>query len=238
MLILVPGRIGLRSSVGFTRLSFFCWVHSAGGRGLHFQITCQGMMSASAPVLHFSRFKDTRHNVNLHVFRRSSRSLLYLIGQSSFFSSSHLWMCELDHKEGWALKNLCFWTVVLEKTLESPLDSNEIRSVNPKGNQPWIFIGRVDVEVEAPILWPPEGKSWLIGKDPDAGKDWGQEKGMTKDEMVKWHHWLNGHSLSKLWEIVKDGEAWHAAAHGVAKSGHNGATTIKTTCLKVTAHRT
>ena len=163
MLILVPGRIGLRSSVGFTRLLFFCWVHSAGGRGLHFQITCQGMMSASAPVLHFSRFKDTRHNVNLHVFRRSSRSLLYLIGQSSFFSSSHLWMCELDHKEGWALKNLCFWTVVLEKTLESPLDSNEIRSVNPKGNQPWIFIGRIDVEVEAPILWPPVSKSWLIG---------------------------------------------------------------------------
>ena len=105
--------------------------------------------------------------------------------QSYGFSSSHVWMWELDHKEGWVLKNWCFWTVVLEKTLESPLDCKEIQPVNPKGNQPWIFIGRTDAEAETPILWPPDEKTWLIGKDPDAGKDWGQkEKGTTEDEMV------------------------------------------------------
>ena len=101
-------------------------------------------------------------------------------------------MWELDYKEGWALKNWCFWTVVLEKTLESPLDCKEIQPVHPKGNQSWIFIGRTDAE--APILWPPDVKNWLIGKDAGAGKDWRQEeKGMTEDEMVGWCHWLNGH---------------------------------------------
>jgi len=112
--------------------------------------------------------------------------------QSYGFSSSHVWMWEPDYKESWALKNWCFWTVVLEQTLESPLDCKEIQPVHPKGNQSWIFIGRTDVEAETPILWPPAGKNWLIGKDPDAGKDWRQEeKGMTEDEMVVWHHWLN-----------------------------------------------
>ena len=107
------------------------------------------------------------------------------------FSSNHVWMWELDHKESWVLKKWCFWTVVLEKTLERPLDSKEIKPVNPKGNQPWIFIGRTDAE--APILWPPDAKNWLIGKDPDAGKDWRQaEKGTTEDEVVGWHHRLNG----------------------------------------------
>ena len=102
----------------------------------------------------------------------------------------------LDHKESWALKNWCFWTVVLEKTLESPLDCKEIKLVNPKGNQSWIFIGRTDTE--APILWPPDGKNWLIGKDPDAGKDWRQdEKRMTEDEMVGWHHQLDGHEFEQ-----------------------------------------
>ena len=106
------------------------------------------------------------------------------------------WMWELDYKESWVPKNWCFWTVVLEKTLESPLDSKEIKSVNPKGNQSWIFIGGTDDEAESPILWPLDGKNWLIGKDPDAGKDWGQEeKGMTEDEMVGWHHRLNGHGF-------------------------------------------
>ena len=110
------------------------------------------------------------------------------------FSSSHVWMWELDHKEGWAPKNWCFRTVVLEKTLESPLDSKEIQPVHPKGNQSWIFIGRTDAEAETPILWPPYAKNWLIGKAPDAGKDWRQkEKSMTEDEMVGWHHWLNRH---------------------------------------------
>ena len=121
-------------------------------------------------------------------------------------------MWELDHKEGWVLKNGCFWTVVLEKTLESPLDCKEIKPVNPKGNQPWIFIGRTDAEAGAPIVWPPDAKSQLTRKDPDAGKDWRQEeKGTTEDEMVGWHHWLNGHELDVR-------EAWHAAIHGVAKN--------------------
>ena len=114
--------------------------------------------------------------------------------QSYGFSSGHVWMWELDHKESWAPKN--FWTVVLEKTLESPLDCKEIQPVHPKGNQPWIFIGRTDAEAETPKLWPPDVKNWLFGKDPDAGKDWRQEeKGATGDEMVGWHHWLNGHEF-------------------------------------------
>ena len=119
--------------------------------------------------------------------------------QSYGFTSSHVWMWELDHKEGWALKNWCFRTVVLEKTLESPLDSKEIKAVSPKGNQPWIFIGRVIAE--ALICWPPDAKNQLIGKDPDAGKDRRQkEKEATKDEMVGWHRWLSDHELSKLQE--------------------------------------
>ena len=118
--------------------------------------------------------------------------------QSYDFSSGHVWMWELEHKEGWVLKNWCFWTVVLEKTLESPFDSKEIHPVHPKGNQSWIFIGRTDAEAEVPILWPPDTKNWLIGKDPHAGKDWGQEeKGRTEDEMVGWHHWLNGHEFGQ-----------------------------------------
>ena len=116
--------------------------------------------------------------------------------QNYGFSSSHVWVWELDHKESWVLKKWCFWTVVLEKTLESPLDCKEIQPVHPKGDQSWVFIGRTDVEAETLILWPPDEKSWLIWKDLDAGKDWGQEeKGMTEDEMVGWHHWLNGHGF-------------------------------------------
>ena len=117
-----------------------------------------------------------------------------LLSQSFGFSSSHVWMWELDHKENWVLKNWCFWTVVLEKTLQSPMDCKEIQPVNPKGNQPWIFIVRTDTEVEAQILWAPDAKNWLIGKDPDARKVWRQEeKGMTEDEMIGLHHWLDGH---------------------------------------------
>ena len=104
--------------------------------------------------------------------------------------------CELDYKESWALKNWCFWTVVWEKTLECHLDCKEIKPVHLKGNQPWIFIGRTDAEAETPILWPPDAKNWLIGKDSDAGEDWRQaEKGTTEDEMVGWHHRLNGHEF-------------------------------------------
>ena len=112
------------------------------------------------------------------------------------FSSSHVWMWELDYKESWVLKNWCFWTVVLGKTLRSPLDCKEIQPVHPKGDQPWVFIGRTDVEAETPKLWPPDVKNWLVGKDPDAGRDWGQEeKGTTEDEMAGWHHWLIGHEF-------------------------------------------
>ena len=112
------------------------------------------------------------------------------------FSSSHVWMWELDYKESWALKNWCFWTVVLEKILESPLDCKEIQPVHPKGDQSWVRIGRTDVEAETPIPWPPDAKNWLIGRNPDAGKDWRQEeKGTTEDEMVGWHHRLSGHEF-------------------------------------------
>ena len=112
------------------------------------------------------------------------------------FSSGHVWMWELDCEESWATKNGCFWTVVLEKTLESPQDCKEIHPVHPRGDQSWVFIGRTDAEAETPILWPSHAKSWLIGKDPDAGRDWGQEeKGTTEDEMAGWHHRLNGHEF-------------------------------------------
>ena len=127
-----------------------------------------------------------------------------LSSQSYGFSSSHVWMWKLYHKEGWALKNWCFWTVVLEKILENPLDCKEILPVHPKGNQSWMFIWRTDAEAEAPILWPSDVKSQLIGRDPDSGKDRRQEeKGTTEDEMVGWHQWLNGHEIE---QTLGDGE--------------------------------
>ena len=117
------------------------------------------------------------------------------IVKAMFFSSSHVWIWELDYKESWVPKNWCFCNVVFEKSLESPLDCREIQPVHPK-RESWVFIGRTDVEAETPILWPPDAKSWLIWKDPDARKDWRwEEKGMTEDEMVRCHHWLNGHEF-------------------------------------------
>ena len=132
-------------------------------------------------------------------------------------SSSNLQMCELVHKEGWALENWCFWTVVLEKTLQSHLHSEEIKLFNPRGSYPWIFIGMTDAEAESSILWPPVGKSQLIGKDSDAGKGWKQkEKGKIEDEMDGIIKTMDV-SLHKLWEKVKDRETWHAAVHRVTK---------------------
>ena len=127
--------------------------------------------------------------------------------------SQYVWMWELDYKENWVPKNWHFWTVVLEKILESPLDCKEIQSVHSKGDQSWVFIGRTDVEVETPILWPPDVKYWLIGKDPDAGKDWGQgEKGTTEDEIAGWHHQLNGY----VW--VNSRSWWWTGRPGVLQS--------------------
>ena len=143
-----------------------------------------------------STLKKQRHHFSKNVY----------VSQSYDFSSSHAQLWQLDHKEGWALKNWCFRIVVPEKTLESPLHSKEIIPVNLKGNLPWIFIGRTDAEAEAPILWPPDVKNWLTRKDPDAGKDGRQEeKGMTEDEMVGWHHWLNAHEFEQALG-VSDGQ--------------------------------
>ena len=153
----------------------------------------------------------------LYLFRKDSQSYLrcyiwaavlilpqikyYFVNKGPYsqgygFSSGHVGMLELDYKESWVLKKRCFWTLLLEKTLDIPLNCKEIQPVHPKGNQSWIFIGRTDAEAETPILWPPDVKNWLGEKDPDAGKDWRwEEKGMTEDEMVGWHHWLDGHEL-------------------------------------------
>ena len=130
------------------------------------------------------------------------------------FTSNHVWMWELDYKESWVPKNWYFWTVLLEKTLESSLDCKEIQPVHPEGDQSWVFIGRTDAEAETPILWPSDVKNWPIGKDPAAGKAWRQEeKGMTEDEMVGWHHWLDGH---EIW--ASSGSWWWTGKPGVLQS--------------------
>ena len=145
--------------------------------------------------------------------------------QSYGFSSSHIWIWEVDHKESWALKNWCFWTVVLEKTLESPLDCKQIQPAHPKGNQSRIFIGRTDAEAETPIFWPPDAKSWLIGKDSDSGKDWGQEeKGVTEGEMVGRYHQLNGHEFEQTPEDSEGQGSLECCSPWGHKVGHDSAT--------------
>ena len=143
------------------------------------------------------KFLLTEQHIRQHI--KKQRHCFAIKGPSSQgygFSSSHVWMWELECKESWAPKHWCFWTVVLEKTPKSPLNCEEIQPIHPKGDESWVFIGRTDIAAETPILWPPDVKSWLIGKNPDAGKDWGQEeKGMTEAEMVAWHYCLNAHEF-------------------------------------------
>ena len=140
-------------------------------------------------------------------------------------------MWELDCKQSWVPKNWCFWTVVLEKTLHSPLDYKELKPVNPKGNQSWIFIGRTDVEAETPIFWPSVAKNWLWIR-PWCWKRGQEEKGTTEDEMVGWHHWLDGHEFDKLWELVMDRESCHAQSMGSQKVGHDWVTELNwITCI-------
>ena len=134
-------------------------------------------------------------NLDSTLKSRDITLLTKVFSHSYGFSSSHVWMWELDYKESAVPKIWCFWTVVLEKTLESPLGFKEIQLVNPKGNQSWIFIGRTDAEAETPVLWSPDAKNWLTGKDPDAGKNWRQEE--TEDEMVGWHYWPDGHEFEQ-----------------------------------------
>ena len=149
--------------------------------------------------------------------------------QSYGFSNSHIWMWEMNYKENWVPKNWCFWTVVLEKSLENPLDFKEIKPVNPKGNQFWIFIGRTDAQAKALRLQPPDVKSWLIWKDPNTGKEWRQEKkGMTEDEMIGWHHRLDGHEFEQAGG-VGDGlgnlVCWQSM--GSQRAGHDWVTKLK-----------
>ena len=181
---------------------------------------------------HFTPWKESYDQPTQHIKKQRHYFVNKVPSSQGYgFSSGHVWMWELDYKENWAPKNWCFWTVVLEKTLESPLDCKEIQAVHPKWNKSWLFIERTDCEAETPILWPPDVKNWLIWKDPDAGKDWGQEeKGMTEDEIVGWHHQLNGH---ECW--VHSESWWYTGRPGVLqfmgsqRVGHDWATELNWT---------
>ena len=155
------------------------------------------MVVAAMKLKDTSSFKESYDQPRQHIKKQKHYFVNKdLSSQGYGFSSSHVWMWELDYKESWAMKNWPFWIVVLEKTLESPLDWKEIQPVHHKEDQSWVFIGRIDVEAETPVLWPPDAESWLIWKDSDAGKDWSREKkGTTEDEMVGCHHSLNRHDF-------------------------------------------
>ena len=155
------------------------------------------MVIAAMKLKTLTPLKESYDQIRQHIKKQRHYFVnKHLSNQGYGFFSSHVWMLELDYKEIWGVpKNWFFWTVALEKTHEIPLNCKEIQPVHPKGDQSWVFTGRTDVEAEASILWPPYAKSWLIWKDPDAGKLWGQEKGTTENEMVGWHHWLNGHEF-------------------------------------------
>ena len=173
------------------------WVNNANSERLYFlnsKITADGDCSHE---MKRRLFLGGKAMTNLDSILKSNDITNKVPSSHSYgFFTSHVWMWKLHYKESWVLKNWCFWTVVLEKTLESPLDCKEIQPVNPKGNKSWIFTGRTDAEAETPILWLPDVKNRLIGKDPDAGKDWRQEeKGTTEDEMVGWHYRHNGHEF-------------------------------------------
>ena len=199
-------KLGLKLNIQKSKLMAFCPITSCPKDGETMETMTDFIFLGSK----ITADGDCSHEINRCLFfgRKAMTNLDSILqsrditlnkgpsSQSCGFSSSHVWMWEWEYKESWALKNGCFWTVVLEKTIESPLDSKEIQPVHPKENQSWIFIGRNDAEAETPILWPPEVKSQLIGKDSDAGKDWGQEeKGTTQDEKVGWHLWLNGNEF-------------------------------------------
>ena len=182
---------------------------------LHLQITADGDCSREIKML--APWKKSYNQPKEHIEKqRHYFADKGPYGQNYGFSRSHVWMWELDYKESWAPKNWCFCTVVLEKTLESPLDCKEIQPVHPKGNQSWLE--GLMLKLKLPILWPPDVKNWLIGKDPDAGKDWRwEEKGMAEDEVVGWYHWHNRNEFEQAPELVMDREAWRAAVRGVAK---------------------
>ena len=178
------------------------------------------MVLAAMDLKDFAPWKKTYDQPRQHIKKQRHRFAHKGPSSQGYgLSSGHVWMWGLDCEESWALKNWCFWTVVLEKTLESPLDCKEIHPVHPKGDPSWVFIGKTDAEAETPILWPPHVKNWLIRKDPDAGKDWRQEeKGTTEDEMVGWHHPLNGLEFEQALGVGEGQGTGRAAVHGAAKS--------------------